>query len=68
LAVLEHAEQNAHKKHFNKAKILNKEQNYGKRMIKESFEIDKCPANFNREDGWKFSNKWKPIIHNIKRK
>jgi len=43
--VAEHAEQNGHNIHFNKAKILTKEQNCGKRMIKEAIEIGKCPAN-----------------------
>jgi len=36
-------------------------------MIKEAIEIDKCPANFNGEEGWKISNTWKLIIYNIKR-
>jgi len=44
-------------------KILNKETNYGKRMIKEAIDLEKCQDNFNREDGWKLSNAWKPIIH-----
>jgi len=48
-------------------KILYKETNYGKRMIKEAIEIEKCPDNFNREDGWKISSTWKPIIHQEKK-
>jgi len=36
-AVGEHAEQ---KDHFNKVKILNKEQNYGQRVVKEAIEIE----------------------------
>jgi len=48
LAVAEHADHNIH---FIKVKILNKEQNYGKRIIKEAIKIDICTANLNREDG-----------------
>ncbi|XP_050523538.1 uncharacterized protein LOC126895570 isoform X2 [Daktulosphaira vitifoliae] len=38
---------------FDKVKILNKESHFSKRMYKEAIEIEKCPENFNREDGWK---------------
>lgn len=36
-------------------------------MEKEAIEIEKCPANFNRDNGWKISNAWKSIIQKIKR-
>jgi len=36
-------------------------------MIKEAIEIDKFPENVNKEDGWKISNVWKPIIHQAKK-
>lgn len=53
-AVVKHIDQNKeHNINFNKVKILHKEQNYGKRLIKETIKIEKCPANFNKEDGWK---------------
>ncbi|XP_050546053.1 uncharacterized protein DDB_G0271670-like [Daktulosphaira vitifoliae] len=37
-------------------------------MYKEAIEIEKCPENFNREDGWTISKTWLPIIHQTKRK
>lgn len=43
------------------------EQNYGKRMIKETVEIEKLIGNFNKEDIWKISYAQKPIINNIRR-
>lgn len=67
-AVAEHIDENEeHNINFNEVGIPNKEQNYGKLIIKEAIEIEKCPANFNREDGWKISKAWKPIIYIIKR-
>jgi len=37
-------------------------------MYKEAIEIEKCPENYNREDGWKINKTWLPIIHQEKRK
>ncbi|XP_050528175.1 uncharacterized protein LOC126898277 [Daktulosphaira vitifoliae] len=67
-AVAEHAKNKGHDIQFDKVKILNKEPHFGKRMYKEAIEIEKCPENFNREDGWKISKTWLPIIHQTKRK
>lgn len=67
-AVTENAEQKYHNIPFDNVKILDKESNTGKGMIKEAIEIDMCPANFYGEYDWKISNTWKPIIHNLKRK
>lgn len=41
--------------------------NYGKRMIKEGIKIKKYTLNFNRVDGWKISNTWKPIINRLRK-
>jgi len=35
-------------------------------MYKEAIEIEKCPENYNREDGWKLSKSWLPIKHQKK--
>ena len=66
-AVAEHAKQKDHTINFNGVNILSKEKHYGKRMIKEAIEIEKCPKNFNREDGWRISNAWKTIIHEARK-
>jgi len=55
-AVADHVEQKSHIINFSQVKILYKETNYGKRMIKEAIEIEKCPENFNKENCWKISN------------
>lgn len=36
-------------------------------MEKEAIEIEKCPAHFNRDNGWKISNVRKSLIQKIKR-
>lgn len=49
-AVVEHVNQNKeHNINFN-VKMLSKELHYEKLMIKEAIEMEKCSANFNRED------------------
>lgn len=51
-AVAEHINKNKeHNINFNKVKILNKEQNYRKKMIKEAIEIEKCPAKGDHKNG-----------------
>ncbi|XP_050535069.1 uncharacterized protein MAL8P1.12-like [Daktulosphaira vitifoliae] len=65
-AVAEHAKNKGHDIQFDKVKILNKETHFGKRIYKVAIEIEKCPENFNRYDGWKISKTWLPIIHQTK--
>ena len=36
------------------------------RRIREAIEIEKHPNNLNRDDGWKLSKSWAPIINRIK--
>jgi len=55
-AVAEHVEQKVHNISFSQIKILYKETNYGKQMIKEAIEIKKCHEIFNKENCWKISN------------
>ncbi|XP_050525411.1 uncharacterized protein LOC126896547 [Daktulosphaira vitifoliae] len=66
-AVAEHAKNRGHYIQFDKVKILNKETHFGKRMYKEAIEIEKCQENFNREDEWKISKTWSPIIYKTKK-
>ena len=44
---------------------LTKENRYNPWMICEAIEIQKHP-NFNKEDGWKLSNTWDPLIKSLK--
>lgn len=59
----EHVEQIKQNINFSEVKILNKEENYCKCMMKEAIEAEKYPYNFNREDRWKISNTRRPVIH-----
>lgn len=47
-------------------KVLAVERHYYPRIIREAIEIKKNPNNFNREDGFKLSSAWTPVIDKIK--
>ncbi|XP_046976615.1 uncharacterized protein LOC124542804 [Vanessa cardui] len=65
-AVCEHAlDKPNHFIRFDKPQILAREHRFIPRMIREAIEIQKHP-NFNREDGWRLSNTWDPLIKNLK--
>ncbi|XP_026744741.1 uncharacterized protein LOC113506080, partial [Trichoplusia ni] len=66
-AVVEHAEGSSHYIRFDQPQILAKEPKFLPRMFREAIEIKKHP-NFNREDGWKISPTWDPIINKLKAK
>ncbi|KAI5634371.1 hypothetical protein NE865_12919 [Phthorimaea operculella] len=47
-------------------KVLSVERHYYSRVVREAIEIKKNPNNFNREDGFKLSTTWSPVIDKIK--
>lgn len=48
-------------------KVLSTERHYIPRMVREAIEISKY-RNFNREDGFKLSSAWKPVVNLCKNK
>ena len=65
-ALCEHTtDKPTHYIHYDRPQILSTEQRFTPRLVREAIEIKKHP-NFNREDGWKLSPTWDPIISNLK--
>lgn len=50
---------------FHKPRILSTERHYIPRLVKEAIEISKY-KNFNREDGFKLSSTWNPVLGMVK--
>ena len=48
------------------AKVIARIDHYTKRHVIEAIEIKKHPKNINRDEGWKLSKSWTPIITLIK--
>ena len=44
-------------------KVLATIPHHYKRKIREALEIEKCRNNFNRDDGLKLKEAWKPVVH-----
>jgi hypothetical protein len=63
--IVEHSFNSKHLICFDQTKILASAPYYTSRIIREALEIEKHPDNFNREDGYKLSHSWKPIIHRL---
>ena len=61
-AVAEHFYNTNHTIEFDKTQLLVKTANSRERVIREAIEIVKHPNNFNREDGYKLSKLWTPVI------
>jgi hypothetical protein len=63
LAILKHSHNSKNLICFDQAIILAPTPYYSSRIIQEALEIEKHYNNFNREDGYKLSQSWKPTIH-----
>lgn len=50
---------------FNHSKFLLSILFYNSRVIREALEIQNNFNNFNRKNGYRFSQSWKPVIHYI---
>lgn len=55
-----------HEIYFHKAKSLATERFYIPRLVREAIEIKKN-QNFNRDQSFKLSSSWEPVIHGLKR-
>jgi hypothetical protein len=63
--IAEHSHTSKHLICFDQAKILASTPYYSSRIIHEALEIEKHPNNFNREDGYRLNQSWKPTIHRL---
>ena len=66
-ALAEHVHSSSHYICMEEAKLVRKEEHCLKRKIKEAIEIEKRKNNFNRDDGLKLSNTWKPLLEKLKK-
>jgi predicted GIY-YIG superfamily endonuclease len=62
-ALVEHSLKTKHHVCLEDTKILEKEDHYYKRRVKEALEIIKHPNNMNRNGGLQVSNIWLPLIN-----
>ena len=65
-ALAEHSVASKHHISLENAKVIINIEHYTMRRIREAIEIEKHPNNLNRDDGWKLSKSWAPIINRIK--
>jgi hypothetical protein len=63
--IIKHSHNSKHLLCFEKTKILSFAPFYPSCIIQKALEIEKHWNNFNREDGYKLIQSWKPIIHHI---
>ena len=61
-ALAEHSITSEHHICIEDAKVIVGIDYYTKQLMRESTEIEKHPKNINRDDGWKLSKSWTPII------
>ena len=65
-ALAEHSVTSKHHICIEDAKVIARIDHYMKRCVIEAIEIEKHPKNINRDDGWKLSKSWTPIMTLIK--
>lgn len=61
-ALAEHTLETNHGILFDKTKLIHRENHYLKRKIKETIEIVKSSNSLNKEDSYKLSKTWLPIL------
>ena len=61
-AIAEHSVETKHSIEFDQFETIVNISNYRKRYIREAIEISKHPYNMNREDGYRLSNIWTPLL------
>ena len=47
------------------AKIVSKVDHYGKTKVMDSLKIELNTNNLSRDEGWKLSESWKPLLHTL---
>jgi len=65
-ALVEHSLKTKHHVFLEDTKILEKEDHYYKRRLREAIEIIKHPNNMNRDGGLEVSIFWHPLINQLK--
>ena len=65
-ALVEHSWGIEHHVCLQDAKIIARIHHYRKRKVMESLKIELNPNNINRDEGWKLSETWLPLIHMIR--
>ena len=65
-AIAEHSHKTKHHISLENSIVLAIVPNYYRRKVREAIEIEKCVKNFNREDGLKLKEAWKPIIKKLR--
>jgi hypothetical protein len=65
-AVAQHSIHQEHRILFNSTCILSTKTKYLDRIIREAIEIELHPYNMNKEEGFRLSKSWKPLICTLK--
>jgi hypothetical protein len=52
----------------NKYRLISAKSGYFDRIIREVIEIEMHPHNFNRDDDFKLSKSWAPLLHTLKKR
>ena len=63
LALAEHSHKTTHLISMGEEKLIAKEEHYVKQKVREAIDIMKNRHTLNRDDGWKLSNTWIPILN-----
>ena len=66
LALANHSHKTTHLICMGEAKLIAKEEHYFKRKVREAIDIVKNSHTLNKDDGWKLSNTWMPILNQLK--
>ena len=64
-AIVEHSFKYKHRICFDQTKIIASTSHYSSRLIREAIKIENHHNNFNREHGYKLSESWRPVIHQL---
>lgn len=67
-AVALHSHNTKHSIEFDKTRVIAKEPYYYPRIIRESIEIFKNKNNFNKEDSYRISGTWRPVLQKLKKR
>ena len=67
-ALAEHADLTKHHICLENAEVITREDNLTKRKIREKIEINLNENYFNRDDGAKISDSWKPLLCSLQTK
>ena len=61
-ALAEHVEKSCHHVCIEDSKVVARVDHFRHRKLREVIEIERHAKNLNRDDGWKLSKSWAPIL------